>query len=65
MEVWYAKNDELHKNKDSDINTKKHASLDQGIERIYRDKKKPTAKLLPHANNLFFRRQTNVKKLRR
>ena len=34
MEMWYAPNDKLHNNEESDINKKVHATLDEAIDRI-------------------------------
>lgn len=53
--LWYARNNELHNNEESDINKKIHAALDRDIDRIYSDK--PPSRMLQHADMLFFRRQ--------
>ena len=64
MEMWFVRNEELHNNKESTINKKVHRELNLNIDQIYRDK--PHPRLLPVADNLFFRRNVaNVKRLRR
>jgi len=64
MELWFVRNEELHNNEDSTINKKVHSELNIRLDRVYEDK--PHSRLLPAADNLFFRRKLeNVKKLRR
>ena len=63
LEMWIVRNEELYNNEESTINKKVRRELNIKLDQIYKDK--PHLRLLPVADNLFFRRKVaNLKRLR-
>jgi len=56
--MWKRRNNALHGDEDSEVNKARHEELDQAIDPIY--DAKPHARLLPHADVDYFRKQTKL-----